>query len=123
MKYLLEFGDVAHCLGYAALKDYFNNQPLKPNPCCLDSFCRKRQAEFKSGKRCSILEKLKKEEVIEEEKEIENPFGIEMESEDENEVHVPPEQVTKVEEKVEVKAEVKSDGVSLDDLMNQLDNL
>ena len=54
LKYLLEFGDVSHCLGYAALKDYFNNQPLKPNPTCHDSFCRKRQNEFKNGARHSV---------------------------------------------------------------------
>ena len=72
---MLEFGDVAYCLGYAALKDFFNNQPLRPNPCCNDSYCRKRQKELKEGTRDSVLERLKKEEIVEEEKEIENPFG------------------------------------------------
>jgi len=118
LKYLLEFGDVALCLGYAALKDFFNNQPLKPNPCCNDSNCRKRQKEFQAGSRASVLDRLKKEEIIEEEKEIENPFGIEMEDDDdENDEKVTSEPVT-------VKnATVEKTEASLDDLMNQLDNL
>ena len=117
MKYLLEFGDVALCLGYAALKDFFNNQPLKPNPCCNDSNCRKRQKEFQAGSRASVLDRLKKDEIVEEEKEIENPFGIEMEDDDEDDDGVTTEPVT-------VKnATVEKTEASLDDLMNQLDNL
>ena len=104
------------CLGYAALKDFFNNQPLKPNPCCNDSNCRKRQREFQDGSRASVLERLKKEEIIEEEKEIENPFGIEMEDDEDNDEVVTSEPTT-------VKATVEKTEASLDDLMNQLDNL
>ena len=70
LKYLLEFGQVAHCLGYGALNDYFHDQPLRPNPTCHDSFCRKLQVQFNANERESVLERLKQEEEIEEEKEI-----------------------------------------------------
>lgn len=116
LKYLLEFGDVALCLGYAALKDFFNNIQLKPNPCCNDSNCRKRQKEFQAGSRSSVLDRLKKEEIIEEEKEIENPFGIEMEDEEDDEKVTPRPETVK-------EATVEKTEASLDDLMNQLDNL
>lgn len=119
LKYLLEFGDVAYCLGYGALKDFFNNQILRPNPCCNDSFCRKRQAELQDGTRESVLERLKKEEIVEEDVEIENPFGIEIDDlDDDDDV----ETINTVETPTSMPAVEKTEA-SLDDLMNQLDNL
>merc|ERR1711892_311876 len=125
LKYLLEFGRVAHCLGYGALNDYFNHQPLKPNPTCNDKWCLKMQSQFANNERPSVLKRLEKEQVIEEEIEIENPFGIEMEDGEEEEVvaekaapvearppHSPASEVTKA-----------ATDHSLNDLMSQLDNL
>ncbi|XP_026492673.2 ubiquitin-like modifier-activating enzyme 5 [Vanessa tameamea] len=48
LKYLLNFGNVSHYLGYSALTDFFPTMALKPNPQCDDSFCRQRQTEFKA---------------------------------------------------------------------------
>jgi len=47
LKYLLKFGSVTHYLGYNALQDFFPTMSMKPNPSCDDSFCVKRQQEFK----------------------------------------------------------------------------
>ncbi|CAH2103024.1 unnamed protein product [Euphydryas editha] len=48
LKYLLNFGNVSHYLGYSALTDFFPTMSLKPNPQCDDSYCRRRQTEFKA---------------------------------------------------------------------------
>lgn len=48
LKYLLEFGQVSHYLGYSALTDFFPMMALKPNPQCDDSYCRSRQADFRA---------------------------------------------------------------------------
>ncbi|KAK3913457.1 Ubiquitin-like modifier-activating enzyme 5 [Frankliniella fusca] len=45
LKYLLNFGQTTHYLGYSALTDFFPTMQLKPNPACDDSFCRARQSE------------------------------------------------------------------------------
>ena len=45
LKYLLQFGKVTTYLGYNALDDFFPTYPMKPNPDCSDSFCRRRQQE------------------------------------------------------------------------------
>ena len=124
LKYLLEFGQVAHCLGYGALNDYFHDQPLRPNPTCHDSFCRKLQVQFNANERESVLERLKKEEEIEEEKEIENPFGIEMEDSEEEEIEE--EKTVDIPVKaavIELPATKANTEQSLNDLMSQLDNL
>ena len=124
LKYLLEFGQVAHCLGYGALNDYFNDQPLRPNPTCHDSFCRKLQVQFNANERESVLERLKQEEEIEEEKEIENPFGIEMEDLEEEEEEIEDEKSVPVKTAViEQPATKANTDQSLNDLMSQLDNL
>ena len=47
-RYLLNFGKVTHYLGYNALLDFFPTMSLKPNESCSDSFCVKRQHEFKA---------------------------------------------------------------------------
>lgn len=47
LKYILGFGKVSHYLGYNAMLDHFPNFALKPNPTCDDSFCIKRQSEYK----------------------------------------------------------------------------
>ncbi|XP_034239877.1 ubiquitin-like modifier-activating enzyme 5 [Thrips palmi] len=46
LKYLLNFGQTTHYLGYSALTDFFPTMQLKPNPTCDDSFCQERQREF-----------------------------------------------------------------------------
>ena len=124
LKYLLEFGRVAHCLGYGALNDYFNDQPLKPNPTCNDRWCLKRQCQFVNGERASVLKRLEKEEVIEEEIEIENPFGIEMEDDDEEEAEIEATPPAVVAPTAAAAAATKAaTEQSLNDLMSQLDNL
>ncbi|XP_028034113.1 ubiquitin-like modifier-activating enzyme 5 [Bombyx mandarina] len=45
LKYLLEFGNVTHYLGYSALTDFFPTMSLKPNPTCDDASCRARQEQ------------------------------------------------------------------------------
>lgn len=45
LKHLLQFGRVAHYLGYSALDDFFPTMRLRPNSQCVDVYCIKRQAE------------------------------------------------------------------------------
>ncbi|NP_001138805.1 ubiquitin-like modifier-activating enzyme 5 [Bombyx mori] len=45
LKYLLEFGNVTHYLGYSALTDFFPTMSLQPNPTCDDASCRARQEQ------------------------------------------------------------------------------
>lgn len=47
MRYLLDFGVVGNYLGYNALKDFFPADAMRPNPECDNSFCVKRQHEYK----------------------------------------------------------------------------
>lgn len=51
LKLLLAFGEVSDFLGYSAMVDYFPKMALKPNVNCSDSWCRKRQEEYKEQKR------------------------------------------------------------------------
>lgn len=46
LKYLLQFGQVSHYLGYNAMEDFFPKMSLKPNPNCDDMYCRQRQKEY-----------------------------------------------------------------------------
>ncbi|XP_072047406.1 ubiquitin-like modifier-activating enzyme 5 [Amphiura filiformis] len=66
LKYLLGFGSVTHYLGYSALQDFFPTMSMKPNPNCDDSFCRKRQEEFKKleASRPKEVEVEKVEEIV-----------------------------------------------------------
>jgi ubiquitin-like modifier-activating enzyme 5 len=50
LKYLLQFGAVTPYLGYNALDDFFPTYPMRPNPECGDSFCRRRQQEVNQRK-------------------------------------------------------------------------
>lgn len=50
LKYLLQFGSVTPYLGYNALDDFFPTYPMRPNPDCGDSFCRRRQHEVNQRK-------------------------------------------------------------------------
>ena len=45
-RYLLKFGDVSYYLGYNALRDFFPNMAMKPNPQCDDNHCKKQQAAY-----------------------------------------------------------------------------
>lgn len=109
LKYLLDFGEVSHYLGYSALMDFFPKYSMKPNPSCNDSFCRKMQAAVNDGTRPKKL--VKKVPEIEEEVIIENPFEIEMCDDDEE-----------IEETKETKT-VNTNEISLDDLMSQMGKL
>ena len=57
-RHLLRFGEVSQYLGYNALVDFFPRMPLMPNPDCDESFCMKRQKEFREAE-----EKRKREQV------------------------------------------------------------
>lgn len=46
LKFLLEFGQVSHYLGYNAMEDFFPKMTLRPNPNCDDRYCRQRQQEY-----------------------------------------------------------------------------
>lgn len=43
LKFLLGFGEVADCVGYSALEDFFPKMSLRPSPGCGDEWCLKRQ--------------------------------------------------------------------------------
>ncbi|CAG4989153.1 unnamed protein product [Colias eurytheme] len=61
LKYLLEFGNVSHYLGYSALTDFFPAMSLKPNPQCEDSYCRRRQAEYKAKPAVELATEVKED--------------------------------------------------------------
>ncbi|CAJ0581442.1 unnamed protein product, partial [Mesorhabditis spiculigera] len=75
LKYLLHFGEVSMYVGYNALLDFFPREEIKPNPHCDDSFCRRRQKEYKERKanepQAEIV--LEEEEVVKHET---NEWGI-----------------------------------------------
>lgn len=86
LKYLLKFGQVTRYLGYNALLDFFPTMSLKPNETCSDSFCVKRQKEFKisEAKRLSEMVEVEKTEQVEENLHPDNDFQIELCSEGED---------------------------------------
>ena len=114
LKFLLDFGDVSHYLGYSALKDFFPQYSMKPNPSCSDSFCCKLQKQLAAGERKRVI--VEKVEVVEEEKEIENPFGIEIGGDEDEE------EETEKEEK-STKPAMETADLSVEELMKQLGNL
>uniref|UniRef100_A0A1I7TKD2 Ubiquitin-like modifier-activating enzyme 5 n=1 Tax=Caenorhabditis tropicalis TaxID=1561998 RepID=A0A1I7TKD2_9PELO len=50
LKYLLNFGEISHYVGYNALVDFFPRDAIKPNPSCEDSHCQARQKEYEERK-------------------------------------------------------------------------
>uniref|UniRef100_A0A8R1IS69 Uncharacterized protein n=1 Tax=Caenorhabditis japonica TaxID=281687 RepID=A0A8R1IS69_CAEJA len=46
LKFLLNFGEVSHYVGYNALLDFFPRESIKPNPSCDDEHCKLRQREY-----------------------------------------------------------------------------
>lgn len=46
LKFLLQFGQVSHYLGYNAMEDFFPTMTLRPNPSCDDAYCKQRQKEY-----------------------------------------------------------------------------
>ncbi|KAI6204383.1 Ubiquitin-like modifier-activating enzyme 5 [Aphelenchoides besseyi] len=78
LKFLLNFGEVSHYLGYNALADFFPRQQMKPNPQCDDRWCQKRQKEYqeKLANEPPVEPVKQKEElacVVEEEPQVEEP--------------------------------------------------
>lgn len=72
---LLGFGKVSHYLGYNALKDFFPNDGMKPNPECSNSFCIKQQKAYQER----LKKQPKKDEEVKVEKKItheDNSWGI-----------------------------------------------
>jgi len=98
LKYCLNFGTVSAYVGYNALKDFFPNYEMKPNPYCEEKCCLDRQKEFKNGEihkfiREKILlgEEEKRKQVEEEAERVRNldamaaEFGFEVEEDTEEE--------------------------------------
>lgn len=48
LKFLLNFGTVTRYLGYSALKDFFPNYEMRPNPACTNGLCIKHQAAHRA---------------------------------------------------------------------------
>lgn len=131
LKYLLGFGTVSDYLGYNALIDFFPKMSLKPNPTCDDRFCVQRQREFAAKPKVELIQ-----EVQEEASPVhaDNIYGIELVSETEVEsVSAAPLTATTTGLKLAYEAPsvdhsnatdvIKSDDVSLDDLMAQMKSM
>ena len=69
LKYLLNFGQVSTYLGYNAMKDFFPQMEIQPNPGCSNSRCCKLQTKFAKKRE---LRKLKYD--VQEEEEDEGPL-------------------------------------------------
>lgn len=136
LKYLLNFGDVTHYLGYNALQDFFPTMSMKPNETCDDRHCQRQQIEFKkreASKPKVVVEEKKEEEVTHED----NPFQIELVSEttlEESQASegVQPQLAAGLKVAYTVPAPqsedqsndtVETEGQSLEDLMNQMKSL
>lgn len=89
LKYLLNFGTVTRYLGYSALKDFFPNYEMKPNPGCTNGQCCQSQGRYQAfeqsaeGKRLreakQAAERAKTEQPVVHE---DNEWGITMEGAD-----------------------------------------
>lgn len=128
LKHLLEFGEVAHYLGYNALIDFFPKMSLKPNPQCDDRFCLERQKEF------AAKPKIEAPVIVEEEEKPlheTNEWGIELVSENVPEVspipvnqglklayEAPPSNIQQHSE-----SPAKTDDISLEELMAQMKSI
>merc|ERR1719309_893577 len=66
LKYLLDFGEVSHYVGYNALSDFFPKMSMKPNPSCDNRDCCQRQEEWKKGEEERRKHEENKEEKVEE---------------------------------------------------------
>jgi len=78
LKYLLEFGEVSHYLGYNALSDFFPKYEMKPNPTCTAAWCCKQQT-LKKG--CTVKTDFMKKPEDEAPVVHEFDFGITIEDE------------------------------------------
>ncbi|XP_044765475.1 ubiquitin-like modifier-activating enzyme 5 [Coccinella septempunctata] len=126
LKYLLNFGVVAHYLGYNALNDFFPSMSLKPNLNCEDRYCRMRQEEKAGETSEEAAIKVEEEAPLHED----NEWGISLvdESVEEQKASVG---VTGIEfaytlesEKANKESDHKGmDDVSLEDLMAQMKSI
>ena len=80
LKYLLHFGVVTQLLNYNALKDFFPNEPLLPNPQCKDPKCLQRQGQLalNPGLRVDLDQGLHLQEEGKDLENVENEWGIEI---------------------------------------------
>ena len=46
LKYLLGFGQTSYYLAYNAMNNFFPNNIVRPNPECVNAFCRQRQRDY-----------------------------------------------------------------------------
>ena len=83
-RYLLQFGEASHYLGYNAMLDFFPKMPVKPNPECEEYFCIERQKEEAERRKNAkpVVEEAKPEEepVVHED----NDWGISLVDEDDS---------------------------------------
>lgn len=138
LKFLLKFGKVSRYLGYNALLDFFPTMELKPNDECGDSFCIKRQKEFKIQEAKRLADHVEVvEEVVEENLHLDNEFKIELCGEGEDLPDVKKTDVAETckgvnyaynmpatsEPAKESQADTEENSVDLGDLMAKLKNL
>lgn len=123
LKYLLNFGETSYLLSYNAMRNYFSNGELKPNPSCNDSNCQGLQLKFEKGELISRKKEVKKEEQIwkvsKEEKEEYEKYGICI-NDDEDDSLITNKNINEKEK--ENKVEVSND-LTVDDLQNKLKSL
>ena len=109
LKFLLNFGTLAHCLSYNAQSDFFTSYKIAINSECKEPSCQRIQKLKATGEATILIGKVerpKKEQAKVEHKV--NEWGIEVVEESQKEGG----------EKVEVK-----EGESVEDLMGELENL
>lgn len=89
LKFLLNFGTVTRYLGYSALKDFFPNYEMKPNPGCTNGQCcraqERRQAFLQSAEGRRLLEAQREAERAKSEQPVvheDNEWGIVVEGGD-----------------------------------------
>lgn len=135
LKYLLNFGEVSDYLGYNALIDFFPKMSLKPNKMCSDKFCMQRQKEFDAKPKVEkIIEVAADEGPLHES----NEFCIELVEDDtpnDETVQAPKSDIThglrlayeapafQQDAQPHSTETIKSDDISLDDLMAQMKSI
>lgn len=114
LKFLLGFGDVSNYLGYNAMQDFFPKMTLRPNPNCEDGYCRRRQQEYQSKpKPVEEAAEVTEDEPLHED----NEWGISLVEEQSQQDSR--ENVSSTDSQIKADA----DGLSLEDLMEQMKSI
>lgn len=78
LKYLLRFGQVSYYVGYSAMTDFFPLEVIRPNPECMNTFCRRQQARLEHKQWTPMLWKAQESEGSDEVVHEENEWGIQL---------------------------------------------